>query len=188
MSNGILTSALIALAWGGLTEGCRTAPEPAQLNEIQGMITTMEAAQLTLNELDADRFDRLDQLHTEQQDAFMQRFDDTLDREGAKLLADHYLVLRDAASMAEAHRRVQQEVAGTVDRLKDLHTDLKAGALSPKEGGTMIASEREQVEALEENVHRTISNYRTAQRIWDGLQEVDSALRSNNVAVNDQNP
>lgn len=176
MSNGILSTALIALAWGGLTEGCRTPPDRTQLEEVQQMITAMEAAMLTLNELDAQRFDQLDSLYTERRSAFSDRFDDTLDRSSAQLLGDHFLALRDARSMAADHRRVQQEVAGTVSRLRALHTDLEAGAIEPKEAGAILAEERTQIAALDTNVHSTITNYRTAQRIRDGLMDVDSLL------------
>ena len=58
MDRGILFIALLALIWGGLANACRRSADGTNLEKVDSLLTQVDAAIFTLNELDPDRFDR----------------------------------------------------------------------------------------------------------------------------------
>jgi hypothetical protein len=176
MRSLILSTALAAFACSGLLPGCRTAADPAQLSAVDGMITSLEAAMLTLDELDHGRYVRVDSLYTVHQQSFAQRFRDTLGRHEALLLANHFLVLRAARSMGDDHLALREHLADAAQRLRNLRQDLASGIMDHEQGAVALARERLILQDTEESVHRALDNYRTVQRAWDDRTEVGSLL------------
>ncbi len=176
MNHGILSTVVAALAWGAVALACRQPADAEQIRSVDGMINNVEAASMTLNELDRGRYDRADSVFRQNAPRFAERFIDTLDRPGATLLGNHYLVLRTAYAMGQDHDRVAGELAEASQRLRSLRTDLANGVLDPQRGAMAIATERLLLHDLEANTHRLIDNYRTLQRTWDERQAVDSML------------
>ncbi|MCW5899424.1 MAG: hypothetical protein KIT10_09170 [Flavobacteriales bacterium] len=155
---------------------CRQAADAEQLKAVDAMTTQAEAAVLTLNELDRRRYDRADSLFRATTDLFENRFNDTLGRQSAEQLGNHYLVLRSARAMGLDHDRVSTELAEAGRRLRALRADLAKGLMDPARGATAIATERLLLKDLDDNTHRLIDNYRALQRVWEGRQALDSLL------------
>jgi len=172
MDHRILPATLAALVCGVQAPACRHAADPERSRAVDTLITSLEAATLTLNELDRGRYHRADSLFQAEGALFLDRFRDTLDRGAADALGNHYLVLRAAKAMGEDHDRTLAELLTAITRLKALRTDLASGALGADEGRTAIATERLAYRDLEANVHRTIDNYRTVQRAWEDRTRV----------------
>jgi hypothetical protein len=146
------------------------------MQAVDTLITTVEAALLTLNELDPVRYARLDSVLDAEQYRFAQRFEDTLDRGTADTLGNMYLMLRAAGDMGRDHERLVQELNTTVLRLRALRTDLELGAMRTDEAATAVSMERMVLRELEVNVHRAIDNYRLAQRTGDELSRLPALL------------
>lgn len=176
MNRGILFATIIAFAGSGLGVACNSPATPEQMRTVDSMITNMKAAKLTLNELDRIRYDRAAALYRSDQGRFLQRFDDTLDRESAEKLATHFNVLRAAADMGEDHDRVVEDVARTSDRLKALRNDMIHKAMDGKAATPAIRAELLIVSTLDTMVTDVIANYKAVQKAWDDLAEVDSLL------------
>lgn len=143
------------------------------------MMTRVEAAKLTLNELDRIRYDRAAALHRSDEGRFLKRFNDTLDRESAQLLADHFNVLRAASAMGEDHDLVMEEVKLTKERLKALRSDMTNGALDEKAAIPAIQQEERIISSMDSMVAQVIANYKAVQKAWDDLSTVDSLLANN---------
>ncbi len=176
MKPGILSAALATLALGGLVPGCRQAADPGQLQAVDGMITSLEAAMLTLNELDHGRYLRADSLFQQQQGSFNARFRDTLDRSTADKLGNHFLVLRASGRMGDDHMQLLADLTRATERLRNLRQDLSTAVMDPEQGALALARERITLHDLEANVHRAIDNYRTVQRMWEERDTIDTLL------------
>jgi len=177
MIHGIRCTAFSALAWGALAMGCAPAtPDPAQLSTVDSLITTTAAALLTLNELDAGRYDRLDSTYEAANSMFRARFNDTLDRNSARVLGDQYLLLRDARKLGDDHLRVVSDLRSTRERLHALRSDLSQGAIAPIKGTDIIDRERTQHAVLTDEVYLVIANYRAVQQAWDRRDTVEQLL------------
>lgn len=172
MTHGIRTLPVPAFALCALVAACSQAPDPAQLTAVDQLISATDAALLTLNELDRERYLRTDSLLSEQQSGFAARFDDTLDRTAALALGSQYVVLRAAEQMGADHERVLAEIGSASERLRSLRNDLAAGAIEPKSAIALIATEQQQHAALIGAVHRVIDNYKLVQQAWDRRDSV----------------
>ncbi len=155
---------------------CRTVPNAEQIAVVDSLITSMEAANLTLNELDLDRYYRASMILQKDSSRFKQRFSDTLDRASAMTLAGHYVHLQQAEHMALDHQQVYSATAEATNRLKDLRNDLFSGALDESNSTNAISLERLKAEQLSEMVHQVITNYRTMQTVLANQAAVDSVL------------
>lgn len=176
MNHGILSTVLATLAWSGLALGCRPAADPAQLKALDSMITNTEAASLTLDELDHGRYLRADSLFRTLQQRFADKFRDTLGREEALLLGNHYLVLRAARTMGNDHLALRSTLEATAVRLRDLRRDLESGSMDQEQGAAAIARERLLMQDVEADVHRALDNYRTVQRAWEERTMVEPLI------------
>ncbi len=176
MNRGILFASIIAFACSGLGVACNTPASPEQMRTLDSMITNVKAAKLTLNELDRIRYDRAAALYRSDRGRFMQRFDDTLDRESADKLANHFNVLRAASAMGEDHDRVAEDVMRTNERLRALRNDMTHGAMGAEGATSAILAEERNVSTLDTMVTQVIANYKAVQKAWDDLAAVDSLL------------
>ncbi|MEO8589062.1 MAG: hypothetical protein ABI432_06825 [Flavobacteriales bacterium] len=176
MNRGILLASITALAMNGLFQGCRTPADPAQLRTVDSLITTVDAAMLTLNELDRTRYQRTDSMFQVQRPLFEARFKDTLDRAAADVLGNQFLALRTAADMGRDHERVLNDLGTTAERLRALRLDLQNGAMEPPKGRIAMNRERTAWSLLETSVLGVIDNYRIVQRTWENVAQVDTLL------------
>jgi hypothetical protein len=180
---GILFMVLLALAWGGLVNACRRSADAASMQAVDSLITTVDAAILTLNELDPARFDRAASAFITRENEFNRRFNDTLQREEAELLGGQYLALQAAGDMAADHRRTLQELRGSAERLRALRRDVMNAVMPLEEEKKAIGTEAQVHQVLRANVDQAIANYRTIQQAWDLLPRTDSLL----IVVEEQN-
>ena len=169
---------LLALIWGGLGNACRRSADERNLEKVDSLITTVDAAIMTLNELDAGRFERAHAAFSEREPLFKARFADTLDRKSAEVLGDQYLALQASGTMATDHLRTLQELAGSAERLRSLRQDVINAAMGSEEERTAIGTEEQVHGLLQANVQRTIQNYRTIQDAWEKLPVTDSLLHA----------
>lgn len=176
MNRGILFAAIAALALNGFLHSCRTAPDPAQLRAVDSLITSVDAAMLTLNELDRARFQRTDSMFQAQRALFETRFQDTLDRATADALGNQFIVLRGSAEMGKAHENVLIDLGATAERVRALALDLKNGAMEPEAGRAALANEYKAWASLDSSVHVAIDNYRLVQSAWDNAAHTDTLL------------
>lgn len=176
MNRGILFASLAALAWSPLGSGCRTPAGPEQVKAVENLITRVEAAHLTLNELDRGRYGRAEAVFRSEADRFTARFQDTLDPATAEAMVTHFRVLRAAGSMGESHDLLVERLADDRERLRHLHADLLSGAIGAEEAREIIAREAQRVDALDPPVQAVIANYKAVQRTWDELPRIDSLL------------
>lgn len=175
-SRGILFAVLAALALSAVAPACRRSADPAQLRTVDSLLTSVDAALLTLNELDRVRYHRSDSLHAQREALFNVRLADTLDRATADALANQFLVLRSAARMGEDHDRLLTDLTAARVRLAALQTDLTNGAMDPVTATDALAHEHHHVVQLDSNVRWVLDNYRSIQRVWDDLPRIDSIL------------
>ncbi len=176
MDRGILFVAVIALAWGGLANACRRSADATHLQTVDSLITTMDAAIRTLNELDQQRFQQAADAYREREPLFRDRFLDTLDRNSAELLGDQFLSLSAATEMGRDHQRTLEELHGAAGRLRALRLDVMNVAMDMEEEQLAINTEEQVCELLQANVQLVIGNYRTMQQTWDLLPRTDSLL------------
>lgn len=176
MNRGILFVPIVTFACSGLGVACNTPASPEQISTVDSLITSVKASQLTLNELHRIRYDRAEALYRSDESRFMERFKDTLDRESARKLADHFNVLRAASAMGEDHDRVMEDVIRTKERLKALRNDMALGAMNSNAAAPAIAGEELMVMTLDSMVAQVIINYKSVQKAWDDLAAVDSLL------------
>ena len=169
---------LLALVWSGLVNSCRRQADEQNLRKVDSLITTVDAAIMTLNELDPGRFERAHAAFAVREPLFKERFADTLDRRSAEVLGDQYLALQAAGGMASDHVRTLQELAGSAERLRKLHQDVGNAAMGMEEERSAIGTEEQIHELLQANVQRTIQNYRTIQQAWEKLPATDSLLNT----------
>ncbi|MBL7952539.1 MAG: hypothetical protein JNM62_12565 [Flavobacteriales bacterium] len=175
MKRGILFAALVALI-GSASVSCRRATDPQRIAAVDSLITAMEAARLTLNELDTQRYATADSILKLRRVLFLRRFNDTLDKPSAALLGDQFVQLREATRRATDHRHVMDAVTSGSARLKQLKQDLSASALLEEEVGKAILNETNAAEAIENSVMHVITNYQANQRVLDLQARVDSLL------------
>lgn len=176
MKRGILFAAVFALGVGTTVVSCRRAADPRQIAEVDSLITAMDAARLTLNELDLERYAAADSILRSTRTLFLKRFADTLDRTSAATLGDQFVQLREASRRADDHRQVQDAATNGVLRLKKLKQDLAAGALPEEDIARALLNEANVAEAIEHGVMQVITNYQSNQRILDRQHLVDSLL------------
>jgi hypothetical protein len=176
MNRGILFASIIAFAWSGLGLACRNPANEAQIRTVDSMITRVEAAKLTLNELDRIRYDRAAALYRSDSPRFVARFTDTLDRATAERLGNHFMVLRAAADMGNDHDLVVNDLAGSKERLRALRGDMVNGSMDAEEAAQAMINETIALDGLDAQVQQVIANYRAVQRAWDDLATVDSLL------------
>lgn len=176
MNRGILFAAIVALGVNGFFQGCRTPADTAQLRAVDSLITSVDAAILTLNELDRARYQRTDSMFQVQRLLFETRFQDTLDRATADALGNQFIVLRGSAEMGHAHESVLNDLSASSERLRALQLDLKNGAMEPDAARTVIANEYKTWTSLETSVLGVIENYRVVQRAWENVAHIDSLL------------
>lgn len=175
MKRGILFAAVVALI-GSTTVSCRRAAEPQQIAAVDSLINAMEAARLTLNELDTQRYAAADSILRSRRALFLKRFTDTLDKPSATLLGDQFVQLREATRRAADHRNVMQGVLNGSVRLKQLRQDLAVAALPPEEVPQVLFNETNAAEAIENSVMQVITNHQANQRVLEQQMKVDSLL------------
>ncbi len=173
---GIRYLILLALVWGVLANACRRSAEAAHLQAVDSLITTVDAAILTLNELDPERFDRAAAAFATRAEQFQERFQDTLERAEAELLGNQFIALNAADDMAADHRRTLQELRGSAERLRALRHDVMNAAMPIYDEKNAIATEMQVQQVLRANVEQAIENYRTIQQTWEQLPRTDSLL------------
>lgn len=176
MNRGILLAMAMTLAGSGFLPGCRTPPDTAQLRTVDSLITSVDAAMLTLNELDRSRYTRTDSLFQAQRALFAARFADTLDRTTADALANQFITLRSATTMARDHEQVLADLGTTAERLRALQLDLRNSTMEPSKGKEAILTERAAWSLLETNLLGIIDNYRALQRTWDNVASIDPMI------------
>jgi hypothetical protein len=176
MNRGILYMVLIALAWGGLANACRRSADAGHLQTVESLMTTVDAAILTLNELDPQRFSRAADAFAEREELFAHRFQDTLDRHSAEVLGNQFLTMRTAHEMASDHMRTLEELQAAAQRLRALRLDVMNAAMTLEEERKAIRAEEQVQELLQTNVRQAIANYRNIQQTWDMLPATDSLL------------
>jgi hypothetical protein len=186
MNRGILFAILAALVIGLTTSACRRATDPRQLAMVDSLIADMEAAHLTLNELDVQHYRKADSILGASRPLFLRRFSDTLDRATAMVLGRQFVHLRHAGQWAEEHERTRSLVEGTLLRLQRLRNDLDRQALKADDATDAVALERKATVALDTLVHRTLANYRTTQRVLVQQAHVDSLLAGNVTIPNER--
>lgn len=173
MNRGTAFASILVLS---AATACRNVPDAEQIAVVDSLITSMEAANLTLNELDLDRYYKATMLLEHDSSRFLQRFDDTLDRSSAMTLAGHYKQLQQAEHMALDHQQVHATIAEATRRLKNLRNDLLASAFDVEDAANAITLERNNAEQLSEMVQQVITNYRTTQNVLANQAVVDSLL------------
>lgn len=175
MKRGILFAALVALI-GSASVSCRRATDPQRIATVDSLINAMEAARLTLNELDTQRYAAADSLLQLRRALFLKRFNDTLDKPSAALLGGQFVQLREATRRATDHRHVNEAVTTGSARLKRLKQDLAASALKEEEVTKALLNETNAAEAIENSVMQVITNYQANQRVLEQQVQVDSLL------------
>jgi len=173
MNRGTAFASIIVFA---ASTACRNVPDAEQIAVVDSLTTSMEAANLTLNELDLDRYYKASMILEQDSTRFRQRFNDTLDRSSAMTLAGYYIHLEQAEHMALDHQEVYAATARATLRLKDLRNDLLTGALDVEDATNAIALERTNAEQLSEMVQQVITNYRNTQNVLANQATVDSLL------------
>lgn len=173
MNRGTAFASIMVLV---ASTACRTVPDTEQIAVVDSLITSMEAANLTLNELDLDRYYKASMILQHDSSRFKQRFNDTLDRASAMTLAGYYVHLQQAEHMAVDHQQVYAATAVATARLKDLRNDLTAGALDVNDATQVVSLELMNAEQLSEMVQQVITNYRTTQTVLANQAAVDSLL------------
>jgi hypothetical protein len=176
MNRGILFASLTAFACSGLASACRTPASEAQQRTVDGMITRVDAAMLTLNELDKGRYSRAAALFRSENPRFIQRFNDTLDRATAERLGNHFNVLRASGDMGQDHDLVLVELGRTSERLRALRQDMTNRAIGSDEVEGFLRTEAQRMDGLDGMVAQVIANYRSVQGAWDDLGAIDSLL------------
>ncbi|MEZ4757276.1 MAG: hypothetical protein R2817_10655 [Flavobacteriales bacterium] len=168
----------VALWLAGLLfcPACKQPASPGQLAAVDSLIVANQAALLTLRELDATRFDRLDSLLRIQGPALRQRFQDTLPPAEARILAPLYLGLRDAARMGQDQTILLHRIAERDQRLQLLREDLQLVRISTDKATGIIDHERRAQAFDHEQVLATIANYRRAQQLWEQCDSLGRVL------------
>lgn len=175
MERGILFAALVALI-GSASVSCRRVTDPAQSVAVDSLITTLEAARLTLNELDTQRYAAADSLLQWHRALFLKRFSDTLDKADAALLGDQFVQLRQATRRANDHRNVARAVDHGTARLKLLKQDLAAAAWPQEEVTRALLDETNATVGIEASVMQVMEAYQTNSRALERQPQVDSLL------------
>ena len=178
MDRGVRYLLLIALAAGMLAHACRRQADGANLQTVDSLITRVDAAILTLNELDAGRFRQGADAFAARETLFDRRFNDTLDQKEAELLGSQFLILDAASEMAADHERTLKELEVSAERLRNLRTDVMNAAMSTEEEEKAIGIEQHVHQLLHANVEQTIANYRSMQDSWERLPATDSLLNA----------
>lgn len=176
MKRGILFAGLVALVGSTTWSSCRRAADPQQLATVDSLINAMEAARLTLNELDTQRYALADSMLQATRARFLERFVDTLTKNAAATLGDQFVQLRESDRRRTDHRNVHRSVVEAGARLKKLRHDVSVAALTEPDIASAIATERLAAEAIEAGVLQVITNYQTTQRVLDRQPLVDSLL------------
>lgn len=175
MKRGILFATVLALI-GSTTVSCRRTSDPEQIAAVDSLINAMEAARLTLNELDTQRYATADSILQVRRAMFLKRFNDTLDKPSAALLGGQFVQLREATRRATDHRNVMHAVTNGSKRLKQLKQDLSAAALPQEEVPKALLNETNAAEAIENSVMQVITNYQANRRVLEQQVKVDSLL------------
>ena len=176
MKRGILFAGVVALVGSTTVSSCRRAADPQQLSAVDSLINALEAARLTLNELDTQRYAKADSILQATRALFLQRFNDTLAKDMAATLGDQFVQLREANRRGADQRNVHRSVVDAGLRLKQLRNDISVSALQVQDIVTALATERLAAEAIEAGVLQVITNYQTTQRVLDRQPLVDSLL------------
>lgn len=180
MNRGILFATTTALFLGNLGAGCKPSSGPEHLSAVDSMLTTVEAALLTLNELDRERYTRATAQYQADAERFKERFRDTLDRATAERLGNHFRMLRAAEVMGNDHDRLVSELKMTKERLRALRRDLESGTVPSAEADRNCSAERAASANLAEHVDAVIANYRTIQRAWEERDTVETMMADTN--------
>lgn len=175
MKRGILFAALVALI-GSASVSCRRATDPQRIAAVDSLIHAMEAARLTLNELDTTHYATADSLLQADRAVYLRRFADTLDRAHAAALGGQFVQLREATRRATDHRNVMQAIDKGTARLKQLRTDLAHAALTEEQCAQAIRTEASAVEAIEQSALQVIIAYQANQGVLDRRSVIDSLL------------
>jgi hypothetical protein len=176
MNRGILFALVVPLIGSGLVTACRHTIDPHRIATIDSLITTMEAASFTLNELDGTPYTKADSILNTKRALFLQRFSDTLDRRTAAALGAQFVRLRDAARMAADHEQVRLAVERAMVRLQGLRTDLVTGAMDNEQSLSALTMEQGATNALDSSVQQVLANYRSMQGVLEEQTLVDSLL------------
>lgn len=176
MNRGTLFAALLTLIGSATLVSCRRVADPRQLAAVDSLMHVMEAARLTLNELDTQRYAAADSILHLRRTLFLDRFNDTLTKPAAALLGDQFVQLREAARRSQDHRHVDQAVAESTTRLMRLKQDLNAAALGEEEIVQALKRERDTAAALEKSVLLVVTNHQLNERVLEQQAAVDSVL------------
>lgn len=174
MKRGILFALITPLMV--VHSGCSRDVDPTLVQSVDSLITKMEAANLTLNELDVEQYHEANVLFERSKVDFIQRFGDTLDRPTSNTLATQYNLLNTAAAMAEDHIAVHNAVSQSVDRLNALRSDLTNGVLQTEKAAEAVGNENFVSTELLNMVHTVLDNYQATQRAIAQQPQVDTLL------------
>ncbi len=174
MNRGILFALTTALVVSSLA--CRHPADPAQIATVDSLTNAMEAANMTLNELNLDHYQKATTLLDADRALYRDRFQDTLDKATALTLAGHFNRLREATHMSDDHASVQEATGTSAKRLRALHTDLEAGSLDPDAAARAILIELRIAKNMDSLVQQVIMNYRSTQLALTLQPKVDSLL------------
>ncbi|HQV53610.1 MAG: hypothetical protein IPF95_01760 [Flavobacteriales bacterium] len=173
MNRGILFAVVIALAWSGLTSGCRRAADTGQLTTVDSLSYTMDKMLSTLMQLDQHLYAVSDSVLKVHAENYSELFTDTLDRATADALANQYLVLREAEHVERDHLDLQREISSTQQRLEDLRNDLNSGAMDNEAAHAAIAAELQRASSVERATALIASNHFTIKRTLEELSTTD---------------
>ncbi|HRF81589.1 MAG TPA: hypothetical protein PL070_16045 [Flavobacteriales bacterium] len=176
MKRGILLAGLVALVASTTTSSCRRAADPRQLATVDSLITAMEAARLTLNELDTQRYAKADSVLQRTRGLFLRRFNDTLDKATAAQLGAQFVELRETGRRGMDHRATLQHISESTVRLKRLRSDMVQGALQEDEIVNAMRQEARSAEQAEKNLLLVIENHQATGRSLQLQLTVDSLL------------
>lgn len=173
---GMLLAGLLAIIGNVLLVSCRRSADPRQLATVDSLITSMEAARLTLHELDTQHYATADSILEGTRALFLQRFADTLDKNTATVLGNQFIALRETGHRATDHRMVVQAVHEAEVRLARLRHDVSSGALAAEDAAMAIANETAASGTIEQGVMQVITNHQATQRVLEQQAKVDSLL------------
>ncbi len=175
MNRGILFAALAALI-GSASASCRRATDPQRIATVDSLIHAMEAARLTLNELDTAHYATADSLLQAGRALFLRRFADTLGRDHAAALGEQFIQLREAPRRAADHRNVLRAIDNGAVRLKQLRVDLTNSAFTEEQVAQALRTEIGAAEAIEHHTMQVITAYQANQGALERQPAIDSLL------------
>lgn len=178
MNRGILFAVVVALAWSGLSSGCRRPADTGQLRAVDSLQTTMDKNLHTLMQLDQQVYVDADSIFKARSSDYLTIFADTLDPITAKAASNQYLVLREAERVGLDHRNLYQELSTTQQRLTHFRNDINSGAMDNDAAHVALLEEQLRARAIERETATIASNHFTVKYTLEELRKSDTTSTS----------